>query len=106
MMPVGDIHVQSMKCTVIAPGELLQTMRGLSPVSAGAVEELAGLRTAILADPAAQAVLASSRPDAEILSQLQAPADPVGAAARAYVGVVGLRVLGGYDAADRHARRP
>jgi pyruvate,water dikinase len=104
MLPVGDFLVQSMAWTGLAPGELLQTMRGLSPVSAGAVEELAALRSAILADPAATGILASSRPDAEILSQLQALPNPVGAAVRAYVGVVGLRVLGGYDVADRHAR--
>ena len=79
-------------------------MRGLSPVSAGAMEELAALRQAILASPEALAIVASSRPEAAILSDLVARQDAVGCAARAWLDVVGLRVLGGYDVADRHAR--
>jgi len=104
MLPVGDFLVHAMDWTGLAAGDLLQTMRGLSPVSAGAIEELAALRRAILADAAALALITSKRPAAEILADLQARSDAIGAATRAYVDVVGLRVLGGYDVADRHAR--
>jgi pyruvate,water dikinase len=104
LLPVGDFLIDAMEWTGLSSGELLQAMRGLSPVSAGAVSELAELRQAILATPDARSVLNSGRPDAEILAQLQARQDAVGAAARAYVDVVGLRILGGYDVADRHAR--
>ena len=104
MVPLGDFLIHAMAWTGMPAGELLQTMRGLSPVSAGAIEELTDLRRAILADADALALVTSSRPDADILSQLQARGDDVGVAARAYVGVVGLRVIGGYDVADRHAR--
>jgi pyruvate,water dikinase len=93
-----------MAWTGLSAGELLQAMRGLSPVSAGAVEELAALRSALLADAGALALVTSTRPPGEMLAELQARTDAVGAAARAYVDVVGLRVLGGYDVADRHAR--
>jgi pyruvate,water dikinase len=104
MLPVGDFLVHTMRWTGLSAGELLQTMRGLSPVSAGAVAELHELRRAIAASAEAQALIASSQPAAEIVSALLARTDAVGAAARAYLDVVGLRVIGGYDVADRHAR--
>ena len=104
MLPVGDFLVHAMAWTSLSAGELLKSMRGLSPVSAGAMEELAALRQAILASPEALAVVASSRPETAILSDLVARQDAVGGAARAWLDVVGLRVLGGYDVADRHAR--
>ncbi len=104
LMAVGDFLIHAMDWTGLPAGELLQAMRGLSPVSAGAVEELASLRAALLANPDAIAILRSRQSDAEILEQLQARDDAVGAAARAYMDVVGLRILGAYDVADRHAR--
>jgi pyruvate,water dikinase len=104
MITLGDFLIHAMDWTGMPAGELLQTMRGLSPVSAGAIEELTQLRRAILADASALELVTSSRQDADILSQLQARTDAVGVAARAYVDVVGLRVIGGYDVADRHAR--
>ncbi len=104
LLPVGDFLVHAMDWTGMSAGELLQVMRGLSPVSAGALDELTALRTALLAAPDALALVTSGGSDAAILAQLQARQDAVGAAARAYVDVVGLRILGGYDVADRHAR--
>jgi pyruvate,water dikinase len=104
MLPLGDFLIHAMQWTGLSAGELLQTMRGLSPVSAGAMQELNELRAALLANTDALALVTSSRPPAEILSSLQARTDAVGAATQAYVDVVGLRVMGGYDVADRHAR--
>ena len=104
MLTVGDFLVHAIAWTGLSAGELLKTMRGLSPVSAGATEELAALRESLLANPDARALVMSSSPDATILAQLLERQDPVGAAARAWLDVVGLRVLGGYDVADPHAR--
>jgi pyruvate,water dikinase len=104
LLPVGNFLIHAMEWTGLPAGELLQTMRGLSPVSAGALDELTALRQALVQTPDALTLLNSGRPDAEIIAQLQARQDRVGAAARAYVDVVGLRILGGYDVADRHAR--
>jgi pyruvate,water dikinase len=104
LIPVGDFLIHAMEWTGLPAGELLQAMRGLSPVSAGALDELTMLRQALVETPDALALLNSGRPDAEIIAQLQARQDRVGDAARAYVDVVGLRILGGYDVADRHAR--
>ena len=104
LLPVGDFLIHAMEWTGMKAGELLQAMRGLSPVSAGAVGELTGLRAALRASPDAVALVQSGGSDAEILAQLQARPDAVGAATRAYVDVVGLRILGGYDVADPHTR--
>jgi pyruvate,water dikinase len=104
LLPVGDFLVHAMEWTGMTAGELLQTMRGMSPVSAGATEELNELRRVLLETPDALALVRSDTADADVLSRLQARQDRVGVAARAYVDVVGLRILGGYDVADRHAR--
>jgi rifampicin phosphotransferase len=47
--------------------------------------------------------LLSDRPAADVLEELLQRPTAAGTAARAYVDAVGLRVLGGYDVADRHA---
>ena len=104
LLPVGDFLIHAMKWTGMQAGELLQAMRGGSPVSAGAVEELARLRAALIANPDALTLVNSGASDADILAGLQSRQDAVGAAARTYMDVVGLRILGGYDVADRHAR--
>ena len=104
MVPLGDFLVHAMGWTGLPAGELLRTMKGLSPDSAGAMEELSRLRGAILADADALSLVTSRRSDAEVMAALEAHPGAVGEAMRAYMGVVGLRVLGGYDVADRHGR--
>jgi pyruvate,water dikinase len=104
LLPVGDFLIHAMDWTGLGAGDLLQSMRGLSPDSAGATGELTELRKALLQAPDALALVKSGSSDAEVFAQLQSRQDAVGAAARAYVDVVGLRILGGYDVADRHAR--
>jgi len=47
MLPVGDFVSHVMDWTGLPVGEILHVVRGLSPVSAGAVDELAALRRAI-----------------------------------------------------------
>jgi rifampicin phosphotransferase len=103
MVPLGDFLVHAIEWTGLPAGELLRTMKGLSPESAGATAELAELRRAILADGEAMALLTSrSRADAEVMACLETRPGAVGEAMRAYMAVVGLRLLGGYDIADRH----
>ena len=104
MVPLGDFLVHAMQWTGLPASELLGTMRGLSPVSAGAVDELAALRDAILADPDARALVTSGEPPEQIVASLEQRTTPVGAAMRAWLDVVGLRVMGTYDVADRSAR--
>ena len=104
MVPLGDFLVHAIAWTGLPAGELLRTMKGLSPDSAGATAELADLKQAIVGDSDALALLNSRRGDADIMAALESHPGPVGAAMRTYMDVVGLRVLGGYDIADRHSR--
>ena len=103
VLPVGDLLVHAMAWTGLSAAEILQALRGLSPVSGGATEEIAAVRLALLADGEAMMTLLSDRPAPEVLEQLQDRHAPVGPAVKAYLDVVGLRILGGYDVADRHA---
>lgn len=105
MVPLGDFLVHAIGWTGLPAGELLRTMKGLSPESAGATAELAELRRAILADAEALALVTDrGRNDAAIVAALEARPGAAGQAMRAYMAVVGFRVLGGYDIADRHGR--
>ena len=104
MVPVGDFVAHVMDWTGKTPSEILQVVRGLSPVSAGAVEELAAIKEAVKTDPEAMAILTSNRPASDVLAGLAARPTAVGPAVRSYVDVVGLRILGGYDVGEQHAR--
>jgi pyruvate,water dikinase len=83
---------------------ILQALRGLSPVSAGAEPQLDAVRRAVRNEPEALSLLTSNRSPAAILEGLETTPTAAGAAVRAYLDVVGLRILGGYDIADGHAR--
>jgi rifampicin phosphotransferase len=104
MIPLGDFLVHTIAWTGMAAGEVLSALRGLSPVSAGAVAELHAVRQAVKADPDARSVLLSDRAPTAIIDALQARPTPVAKAVRAYLDEVGLRIMGGYDPADGHAR--
>lgn len=104
MIPTGDFIVQTAEWTGLPPAEILQALRGSSPVSAGATDELAALRSAIRSDGQALSLLLSDDDPDAVLQRLRDHPGPVGPAAAAYLDLVGLRVLGGYDIADRHAR--
>jgi pyruvate,water dikinase len=104
MIPVGDFLVHTIAWTALSAGEILLALRGLSPVSAGAVSELDAVRRAVRSDPEALSLLTSDRPPAAVIDALQTQPTAAGAAVRAYLDVVGLRILGGYDIADGHAR--
>src|SRR5262249_11124143 len=47
VLPVGDFVAHVMEWTGLPAGEILQTLSGLSPVSAGAVHELDAIRSAL-----------------------------------------------------------
>lgn len=102
IVPVTDFVVHATQWTGMTPQEVLIALRGRSPLSAGATGELDALRTAIGADGEAMGLLLSPRPPSEIIDGLRARPTAVGAAMKTYLDTVGLRVLGGYDVADRH----
>jgi pyruvate,water dikinase len=83
--------------------ELLGLMRGASPVSAGASDELDRLLAAIEADSRAQELLASDGDGAETLGALRSLDGETGAAMTAYLDLVGNRLLDGFDIAEPSA---
>ena len=100
VVPTGDFLAHVGDWTGLPPAELLGLMRGASPVSAGASAELERLITAVNADPKAQELLASDGDPAATLEELRSLDGESGEAARAYLDLVGNRLLDGFDIAE------
>jgi pyruvate,water dikinase len=103
MLPTGDFLVHVGDWTGLPPSELLGLMRGASPVSSGASVELERLVEAIAEDPGARRVLESDGDPGEVLEQLRSVEGDAGAAASAYLDLVGYRLLDGFDISGRYA---
>lgn len=103
VVPTGDFLAHVGDWTGLPPAELLDLMRGASPVSAGASSELERLVEAIRQDPAAQELLASTDDAGEVLARLRALDSEAGAAMAAYLDLVGNRLLDGFDISDPSA---
>ena len=80
-------------------GEVLAPLKGSSPVSLGAKDELDRLRDA-MSDAALDATDFAGESASETLDHLTGRDEPVGEAARAYLDTIALRLAGGYDIAD------
>lgn len=104
VIPVGDLMVHVMQwAPTVSQAELLGLMRGASPVSAGASDELTELVAAFSANAEARGVLESDGDPAAILAALRARDDAEGQALAAYLDLVGYRLLDGFDIAGRYA---
>lgn len=97
VVSTGDFLAHVGDWTGLAPAELLGLMRGTSPVSAGASAQLAQLITAIGQDPRAQTLLESKDDPGRVLEALRSLDRNTGAAASAYLDLVGYRLLDGFD---------
>ena len=102
-VPTGDFLAHVGDWTGLAPAELLGLLRGAAPVSAGASAELERLRTAIAQDPSARRLLESDDEPGRVLEALRSLAGHAGAAASAYLDLVGYRLLEGFDISGRYA---
>jgi hypothetical protein len=100
VVPTGDFLAHVGDWTGLPTAELLGLMRGASPVSAGASDELDLLLAAIEADPRARELLASDGDGAETLAALRSLDGEAGAAMTAYLDLVGNRLLDGFDIAE------
>lgn len=99
MLPVGLFLLTALPLTGRTPAELLALLQGASPVTQGFPEELASLRAALAADPAAAALVADDD-DAEpgaVLAGLRAGAGAVGSASNTYLDLVGEINVDGED---------
>jgi pyruvate,water dikinase len=103
MVALGDLLAHVVEWTGVPPAELLSTMRGAAPVSAGAFGELERMIAAIRADPEAEALLASDGDPAATLEQLRALPGETGDAVDAYLDLTGYRLLDGFDISGRYA---
>jgi rifampicin phosphotransferase len=102
-VPTGDFLAHVGDWTGLPAAELLGLLRGAAPVSAGASEELERLKTAIAQDPSARRLLESDDEPGRVLEQLRSLDGEAGAAASAYLDLVGYRLLDGFDIAGRYA---
>ena len=102
-VPTGDFLAHVGDWTGLPPAELLGLLRGAAPVSAGASAELERLRTAIAQDPSAQQLLESNNEPGGVLEALRSLNGEAGAAASAYLDLVGYRLLDGFDISGRYA---
>jgi pyruvate,water dikinase len=100
VVPTGDFLAHVGDWTGLPPSELLDLMRGASPVSAGASVELGRLVGAINGDPAAQELLSSGGAAGDVLEKLQALPGETGAAVTGYLDLVGNRLLDGFDISE------
>src|SRR5262249_48664751 len=100
VVPTGDFLAHVGAWTGLPPAELLDLMRGASPVSAGASGELERLVDAVRRDPAAQELLASSDDPGAVLARLRSLPGDAGAAMDAYLDLVRNRLLDGFDISE------
>jgi pyruvate,water dikinase len=103
MIPTGDFLVHVGRWTGLPPAELLDLMRGSSPVSAGASGELEQMIAAIVRDARAARLLESNDAPGRVLAGLRALDGSTGAAVSAYLDLVGYRLLDGFDISNPFA---
>ena len=99
-IPVGDFLAHAGDWTGLPPSELLGLMRGSALVSAGGSAELERVKHAFAEDPAARKVLASDGEPAQVLASLRSLGGDAGAAVSGYLGLVGNRLVDGFDIAE------
>ncbi len=103
MLPTGDLLAHVGRWTDVPPAELLGTLRGTAPVSAGASSELEGLIAKVSEDAAARELLESEHDPHQVLEQLRGLDSDAGRAVSDYLDLVGYRLLDGFDIAGRYA---
>ncbi|MGH9107004.1 MAG: PEP-utilizing enzyme [Acidimicrobiales bacterium] len=100
MLPTADFLVHVQEWTGRPPAELLLLTRGSAPVSAGSSDEFERLVAALRDEPAALKLLESDGDPAGVLDELRALNGEAGPAAKAYVDLVGNRLLDGFDISE------
>ncbi len=103
IVPTGDFLAHAGAWTGLPAGELLGLMRGTSPVSAGASDELAELIAALQQDPPAREALESSDDPTATMAALRTRDGRTGLAMAAYLDLVGNRLLDGFDITNPRA---
>jgi pyruvate,water dikinase len=103
VVPTGDFLAHVGDWTGLPPAELLGLMRGTSPTSAGASEQLHALIAAVKKDPRAQKLLDAEDDPGRMLDALRALDGGTGTAVSGYLDLVGYRLLDGFDISNPYA---
>tara|TARA_R110002096_G_scaffold22830_30_gene73241 strand:- start:836 stop:2482 length:1647 start_codon:yes stop_codon:yes gene_type:complete len=103
ILPVGDFMAHVGAWTNQPIGAFLALTRGAAPESAGIFPEIDRLAAEIRNNQAARKILGSGTDGAGILAQLCNEAGALGDAAKAYLGVVGDRLLNSLDTGEPSA---
>lgn len=100
-LPTGDLLAHVADWTGKDPREVLQLLRGSTPVSLGfSAKEMEALAEALRSDPPHRALLDEGREPSETLEALRAAPGAVGEAARTFLDLVWHRAVS-YDIADK-----
>lgn len=107
LLPTGDFLAHATVWTGLPAAELLGLLRGAADVSSGGSEEMERLKKAFAPGSAAREVLASQGDPkdllasggdpGQVLAQLRALPGEAGAAVDGYLGLVGNRLIDGFD---------
>jgi pyruvate,water dikinase len=103
VVPTGDLIAHVREWTGVGPAQLLGLMRGTSPVSAGASDELELLVAAIKQDARAEKIVFSYGHPADALAELQALSAPTGEIVKDWLDLVGYRLIDGFDISNPYA---
>ena len=103
VVPTGDFLAHVGDWIDVSPAELLGLMRGTSPVSAGASEQVAQMIAAIRQDTRAQRLLESDDDPGRRLEALRSLDGGTGAAVSGYLDLIGYRLLDGFDISNPFA---
>jgi rifampicin phosphotransferase len=103
VLPTGDFLAQVGDWTGLPHSELLGLMRGAAEVSSGGSDEMSRLKQAFAQDATARELLGGSGDPAQLLERLRALGGEAGAAVSGYLGLVGHRLVDGFDIAEPSA---
>jgi pyruvate,water dikinase len=103
LVPLGDFLAHAMNWTGLPLGKLAAVLRGSAPVSAGASAERDRVLAALDADADARSLLESSEEPGDILEALRSQPGEAGAAAGAWLDMVGYRLLDGVEVSNPYA---
>ncbi len=103
LLPMGDFLAHAEEWTERSAGELLGLFDGASPISAGALDELQQVASAIENDTTARELLFSESSPHSIVEGLRERSATVGESMEEWLDIVGYRIVSGYDVADVYA---
>lgn len=103
IVPLGDFLAFAQTHTDRSAAEVVGLMDGASPDSAGALDELQRLTSAIESDAEGQELLFSDGEPGDILQGLRTHGGDVEDAVESWLDVVGYRVVSGFDLSDEYA---